>query len=258
MNRFPLIFTHYFKRLLRNPINILVYIVLPMGLVVLNMLANIGMFELQGGDLAANASAVAATATLLATVFMVAFQFFSGELLMENIYSDFEEGPVRWRLSASPVPQRTFLFGAAVACWTFNLVQAILIFSVLAILFDIYWGNPLVLVAVVLIVSIMSQLIGALVSQLAPTRKTATVAINLLCFGMMFLSGFLFIPLGNSAIATFITSYGTPLALAFRAILYAGPVLDNMGHALFNLGLLAVITLVLAALVFTLGRRRTS
>jgi len=258
MNRFPLIFGHYFKRTICNPINLLIYLLLPMGLVTLNMLGNIGMFELMGGDLAAAGDAVAANATLLAAVFMVAFQFFSGELLMENIYDNFKEGPVRWRLLASPVPMRTFLAGAVVANWVFNLLQALLIFTVVGLLFDVRWGNPLMFASVILTVSILSQLIGALVSQVVPKRKAGTVTINVFCLGMMFLSGFLFIPLGDSAIATFITSYGTPLALAYRAILYAGPVLDDMGQALFNLSILGGITLVTAILVFIFGRRRTS
>ncbi|MCL2401982.1 MAG: ABC transporter permease [Oscillospiraceae bacterium] len=256
MNRFSLIFWHYFKRTIRHPIVLVVYILLPMGLVVLNMLGNIGMFELQGGDVAAAADGVAATATLLAAMFMVSFQFFSGELLIESIYDDFTEGARRWRLLASPVPRRTFLSGTAMACWVFSIAQALVIFSVVGLLFDVHWGNPLVFLAVILIVSIMSQLIAALITQLAPKRKTATVSMNILCFAMMFLGGFLFIPLGDSAIATFVQQYGTPLSLAYRAILYAGPVFDDMSQALFNLGILVAITAVLTMLVLALGRRR--
>ena len=256
MSRLSLIFRHYFKRAIKHPINLLVYIGLPVALVVLNMLGAVGLFELQGGDLVANADRVAVQATFLAVMFMVSFQFFSGELLLENIFSDLKEGSVRWRLAATPVPQRTFLSGAVVASWVFNLVQAMIILGVAAVLFDVQWGNPFVLVSVVLLVSILSQLIAALITQLAPKRKTATVAINILCFGMMFLSGVLFIPLGDSAIATFLQQYGTPLALGYRAILYAGPVFDDMGQALFNLSVLGGITLVMAALVFVLGRRR--
>jgi len=254
MSRFFLIFRHYFTRALRDPLNIIVFLCLPLALVALNMLGLIGMFEL-AGESETSASDIAATATVLAAVFMVAFQFFSGELLLYSAY-ELKEGPMRWRLFASPAPPRMFLAGASAASWVFNLVQGFLIFGGIALLFDIYWGNPLILVSVFLLVSIMSQLIAALIFQLAPKRKTASIIINVICFGMMFFSGFLFVPLGNSAIATFLTSYGTPLSLAWRAIVYAGPVLDDMSQAVFNLGVLAAITLVLAALVLILGRRR--
>jgi len=256
MNQFPLIFSHYFKRNIKNTINLLVYIALPLALVLLNMLGLIGLFEMQGGDLAAAADGVAANATVLAAVFMVSFQFFSGELLLEDIFDELKTGPVRWRLFAAPVPQRTFLSGAAMASWLFGIVQALVIFGVVGLLFDVHWGNPLVFIAVILIVSIMSQLIAALITQLVSKRGTAVVVLNILCFAMMFLSGFLFIPLGNSPIATFIQQYGTPLSLGYRAILYAGPVFDDMSRALFNLGILGAITAVLAVLVFALGRRR--
>ncbi|MCL2562688.1 MAG: ABC transporter permease [Oscillospiraceae bacterium] len=256
MSRFPLIFTHYFKRAIRHPLNLLIYIALPLALVVLNMLGNIGMFELQGGDVAAAGDVVAANATFLAVMFMVSFQFFSGELLLENMYNDFKEGSVRWRLSASPVPQRTFILGVALSSWVFNIAQAAVIFGVSAIAFDVRWGNPFVFAAVILLVSILSQLIAAFITQIAPKRRTASVAINITCFGMMLLSGMLFVPLGDSAIATFLQEYGTPLALGYRAILYAGPVFDDMNQALFNLGILAAITAVFAVLVFALGRRR--
>jgi len=256
MNQFPIVFGHYFKRNIKHPINLLVYIGLPLALAVLNMLGNIGVFQMQGGDLAAAADAVAANATFIAVMFMVSFQFFSGELLVEGIYDDLTEGSMRWRLFASPVPQRTFLSGMALASWMFNIVQALVILGVTAIIFDVRWGNPFVLVAAILLISVLSQLIAAFISQVSPKRKTATVTFNILCFAMMFLSGMLFIPLGDSAVAMFIQQYATPLALGYRAILYAGPVFYNMSQALINLGILAAITAVFAVLVFALGRRR--
>jgi len=256
MHRFPLIFGHYFKRAVKHPINLLVYICLPLALIALNTIGMVGLFEMQGSDLATNTDAVAMQTTFLAVMFMISFQFFSGELLLENMYNDLKEGSVRWRLLASPVPQRTFLSGIALSSWIYNIAQALVIFGVTAIAFDVRWGNPLVFVIVLLLVSVLSQLIAALITQLAPKRKTASVAINILCFGMMFLSGMLFVPLGDSAIATFLQQYGTPLALGYRAILYAGPVLDNMAQAWTNIGILAAITAVMAVVVFALGRRR--
>ncbi|MCL2365722.1 MAG: ABC transporter permease [Oscillospiraceae bacterium] len=258
MNRVSTIFAHYFKRSVRHPINLLVYIGLPLALVVLNMLGNIGMFELQGGDLAAAEAGITATATFIAAMFMVSFQFFSGELLIYNLYDDLKEGSVRWRLAATPIPRRAFISGAVMASWIFNLAQAFVLFGVSALVFNVHFGNPLMFVSIILLVSIISQLFAAFISQIAPKRKAATVAFNILCFGMMFLSGMLFIPLGNSPIATFIQQQGTPLALGFRAILYAGPVFDDMSRALLNLGILGIIALVLATLVFVLGRRHKS
>jgi len=259
MSRFPLIFRHYFKRNALNPINLAVYLALPVALVVLNVLGNIGVVEMNVGDIdLLPETVVTQFTTMLAAAFMVSFQFFSGELLLESIYSDFREGPQRWRLLATPVPQRTFLAGLSASSWALNLVQGILIFGIIALAFGVYWGNLLVFIAVLLLISIMSQLLAALFSLLIPKQKLASIVWNLFCFAQMLLAGFFFVPLGDSAFATFMATHGTPLSLGWRAIAYAGPVLYDMSSALFNIGILAAITAViaLAVIILSIGRRK--
>ena len=251
MGRLSLTFTHYFKRAFRDPMNLIFFVLLPVALMMFNMVGGLGMMdEAQMG----NAQQMA---TVLAAVFMVSFQFFSGEVLLYSIFDDIR-GDMRWRLSASPVPRRTFVIGAALASWMFNLLQAALIFGVTAVVFDVYWSEPWVMVAVVLLISVMSQLIAAVITQIAKTRKMGSGISMGLNFGMMALSGFLFIPLGDGPISTFLTTHGTPISLASRAILYAGPVLDDMSEAFFNMGILFAINMVLVVLLFVLGRRRNA
>ncbi|MCL2547299.1 MAG: ABC transporter permease [Oscillospiraceae bacterium] len=254
MSQFTLIFTHYLKRAFRHPVNLLIYIALPLGLAALNMLGAVGMVELtEGADAVTETTAMA---TFLTMLFMVAFQFFSGEQLIYNIFDDLNQGDMRWRLAATPVPKRAFVNGIVAAGWTFNIIQGIVIVGVMALAFGIYWGNLLILVSVFLLVSVMSQLLAALIALLSKTRKTATIVSNIICFGMMLLSGTLFIPLGDSPVAEFVMQYSSPLPIAFRAILYTTPVLDNMNQAIINLGILVAVTVVLAGAVMAVGRRR--
>ncbi|MCL2391126.1 MAG: ABC transporter permease [Oscillospiraceae bacterium] len=253
MSRLPLIFKHYFRRNFSDPSGIIFFLLLPVGLIVLNMVGAIGFVNLAGES---DSVDLAATATLLAAMFMVSFQFFSGDFIIHNIYNDLR-GPISSRLYATPVTQRTFVIGCSLACWIFNVVQAVAIFTVASIFFDVYWGNPLIFIAVVLLTSIMCQLIGALIALTVSTRKVASGIMGGLGFFMMFLSGMLFVSFGDGPVATFITSYATPISLGYRAILFAGPILDDMSSAIFNVGILAALTVVLGGIVYLLGRRRS-
>lgn len=247
MGSLGIVFRNFFRRVLLQPGWLLPNIGLPLGLVVLNLAVGFNMM----GDV--DSGVRAAQATAVAALFTIAFQFFSGEVLMSFIYSELR-GPVSSRLFVSPVPKSVFLIGAVLASWVYNLVQAAAIFGISALVFDVRIGDPFVLVAVILIVSVMSQLLSAMISLIVSKRKTGVGIQMIMCFGFMFLSGALFIPLGNSAPAVFIQSYGTPLGLAWRAILYSGVTQENMRQSMINLGILTAITALLALIVFALNR----
>ena len=249
MSNFMIIFRHYFKRSIFAWQVPILLILLPLGLVTINMFAS-GFVV--GGSYNA---ALTLQASALATTFMIAFSFFSIEVITSIIFEDLK-GSVRWRLFMAPVPQRTFHAAAAVGSLMITIVQGVSIFGLSALFFGARINNLPFFIIVFMVVAVMAQLIGLIISQLAPTLRVASGITYAICFGMMILSGILFIPLGDSALAVFITSYGTPLALATRAIFYAGPILDNMNQAMINLGVLLAITLVLAVANIILGRRR--
>ncbi|MCL2864351.1 MAG: ABC transporter permease [Lachnospiraceae bacterium] len=257
MSNLGLIFKHYFKREATSLVNIGVLLALPMAFIALNLMGNIGMFDLIGEQVGAdltNTFEFTATTTAITILFMVSFQFFAGELILRAINEDLR-GEVRWRLFATPNQGKSFLIGAAASSWVFNLIQGILIFGLSALVFDVYWGNMLVVIPLFLLVSISSQLIASLIAILAPKRAAFGIHTGM-CFLMMFLSGWLFVDFGDGPVARFIMYYVTPLGLGARGILYAGPVGDDMRQALFHLGILAAMTVILAFLVLILGRRQ--
>ena len=249
MKNFAIIFRHYFIRSIRFWQTPVLLILLPLGLVTINMFGN-GFVVGESND-----PIMTLQASAIATTFMIAFQFFSMEVVTNIIFEDLK-GPVRWRLFMTPVPQRTFHAAVSAAGFMVTIVQGISIFGISALVFGARIDNPLFFITVFMIVAVIVQLMGLIISQSAPTLRVASGITYAICFGMMIFSGILFIPLGDSALATFVLSYGTPLALATRAIFYAGPILDNMNQAMINLSVLLAITLVLAVVYMILGRRR--
>jgi len=211
---------------------------------------NLNMFDLEMGGATASVSS-----TIFAALFMVSFQFFSGELVFYRIYEDMR-GTMSNRLFMTPITVRTFIGGVAAASWVFNIVQAALIFAIPALIFGANWGNPLVFIGVLLMISVISQLIGALISLVVPKFGVAKGIHAGLCFLMMGLSGGLPIPIGTNDVMIFIMQYGTPLGLGFQAIINSGYVMDDMPQAMLNMGILACIMVVLAVIVAILAKRR--
>ncbi|MCL2169779.1 MAG: ABC transporter permease [Defluviitaleaceae bacterium] len=249
MNNFGIIFGMFFKRALRDKANIIVLLLLPMGLIALNMVGQMGLAEMMGlGDFDADGFA-----TVMAIVFMASFQYFAGEIILYNIFYDLR-GAASERLYVSPVPMRTFVMGAAASSLMFTLMQGILIFGVTAIFFDVMWGSPLIFFAVLLVTGITSQLIGALIALLSPTRKAASAIITVFCFAQMMTSGYLFVSLGNSPFANWLNSYGTPLALS-TTVLFRSTA-GNYSNAMIAFAWLAGVMAVLGILVAVLAKRR--
>ena len=243
MKNFVLIMKHYFKISFRVWMTPVLLILLPLGIVTVNILANFGT------------DALAEEATVLAAIFMVAFKFFGAEITIYCIFDDLK-GPTRWRLLAAPVPQRTFLAAIAAAGFLVTVVQGAAIFGVCALIFGARWGNPWIFIAVFLTISIMVQVIALLISQVVKTRGAASGIVYVLSFGMMILGGIMFIPLGDGPFASFVTQYGTPFVLGWRAIIYSTHIWDDMTQAVINLGLLWAIMAVLIAANLVLAKAK--
>jgi len=171
-------------------------------------------------------------------------------------------GNVADRLYMSPVTKNKFFAGAIAWSWTFSILQAIIIFTVTYLAFpDNPYPSFWLLATMVLIVSILAQLKGALMPYIAKTRKAADGISAAICFGMMFLSGGLMINFGESDFAQFLMSRSNPLALGWSAIQWdiqyqLGFNDGRSGDIMLNIGILAAITVVLLAVLIVLGRRR--
>jgi hypothetical protein len=92
--------------------------------------------------------------------------------------------------------------------------------------------------------------------------------VYIISFGLMVLSGMMFIPLGDGVIGTFLRNYGTPLSLGTNAIVYAigdrlpgllarvGAESRGIEQAYINIGILAAATLVLGMITAIVAKAK--
>ena len=265
------IFKHFLVRTFRDPMAFIFFLLMPIGLIVLNLTIMDGVVNISGAQtqpeygyeqVETNESNddgveidMVVQATMMTAIFMLSFQFFSADILTYNVFDDLR-GNAKWRLQAAPVPMRKFYVGAALSSWVFNLIQAAAILGVASIFYEVHWGSWPIVVGTILLTSIIAHLIVMLLLQFANSRKLASGVMQGLCFGFMALSGILFVPLGNSPIARFIQDFGTPLGQGINAIGYggAGSIDDalggaggatDIGRALQFLGVMGAVAVVL-------------
>jgi len=228
-------------------------LIIPLGLIGINSVAG-EITLLDGYNLGASFSLPA---------LVLGFQFFNVGIVLAFLYEDFR-GDMRWRLRASPHSLMSFVLPTFMAGWLLSIIFGLVVTAVATIAFNVYLGNLLVFVTVLLLISLMATLIGMLLFLLVKKFSAANTAVYIISFGLMILSGFMF-PLGSSALAEFVQTYGTPLALGTRAIAYSGMLNDldpeifaggGMEQALINIGVLAAITVVLAILALVVSRRQ--
>ena len=259
-----MILMHYFKRILTEPLGILIYIFLPMILVVLNVVLNVGIMDTPDDQMLNGYSMIA---TGIMTIIMVMFQFMGGALVVDYYYRDFKTAQ-RWRLLASPAPLHKFVFASMLACIVFSILSGALIIGVSALFLDAYLHNPFMLVAVLVVMAVFTQLLGLLISLLGPKKATAEAICTLFSFAMVVPAGHMFINFRLGGAAEIIFSRVTPYAQAINAILYSGSlggdlfgnagfIGADMNMALLNLGTLTATTLVLGIIVAIVARRRS-
>ena len=195
--------------------------------------------------------------------FVLSFQFFNMAIVMSYLYEDFRSDR-RWRLRATPHSLMSFVIPTFMAGWFISILFGLVTTIVAAIAFNAYLGNLLVFASVFLLISLMATLVGMLLFLLVKKFSAANTAVYIISFGLMILSGYM-IPLGNSTLAEFLQTSGTPLALGTRAIGYSGKFNDfdpaifagsGMDQALINIAILAAITAVLALAAFVIAKRK--
>ena len=234
-SHFSVVFVHYIKRMLRNPLNLLILVGLPLGIILINTLA---LANTLPEGLAFSDLPAALFITLLITL---SFQFFSSEMLLEFLNYDFR-GEVKNRLFMAPVPRLVYLFAVTLASLLVSLVQGLLIFMVMMIGFGLSFGPVYIWLPALFLISLLAQLIAVLIVLFTKTKQMGTSISMGVGFGLMALSGGLFIPV--NVIPPFLYE-ASPVTLARYAILEGGSV------ALTNLSILGGLIL-LAGLMITL------
>ena len=254
MNRFLLNVIHYTRRATRDYLEIFLIFIIPLGLIIVNGAIFLGdgvMFE--GYNVAMSNFAPA---------FMLSFQFFSGGTMLLLLFKDLK-GEMRNRLGAAPCSKHSFLAPAFFANWLYSIFNAVLLIVVTSLFLNVYWGNLLILALVLGLVSLIAILIFAIVFLLAKTYSTANGLVYAISFGMMFLSGWLLVPIGGNPVGDFLLQY-TPLSLGVNAVVASGMMsgfgffgdAGGIGQSWINIAILAGIALVLGLAAVITARRR--
>jgi len=254
MSNFFLIFRHYFFRMIREPIALLIFILLPLSLVFMNNMINFALVDV--ADDIVNGYSM--SATFVAVAIALLFQFIGGSLVMDAFYTELRAS-LRWRLLAAPVSMNKYMMANLLACIIYSVLMGVLVFAISAIFFNAYLHNPLVVLGVLVTTSTFSQLLGMLLFFLCKRKNAAEAIIGVFAGTMGVGMGFLGINFGRAA--DFIFNNITPLAVSLRAVTFSGfanaDMNADMNIVITNWGILIALTVVLAVAVFTLGRRQT-
>lgn len=241
-------FRHYLRRLTREPLSPLIFVITPVAVVW--VLTIIMAPDNKAEVLAKGYNMVA---TYLSIHMMVLFQLNGGLMLLHFLNHDFLQD-MKWRLRSSPFPTHNLVFAAVGASTVFSFLQGGLIVAITALLFRAYWGNLLVTGLVILMLSLTSHLLVMTIFFLARSTSVTETLSWVVSLTMVVLGGVLF-PMPQNAFFTFMGRYGTPYALARTAITAAGMFEPSTVNLWIGLGGLAGSIIVLGAVVVRLGRR---
>lgn len=253
-----LVFKHYLKRTLTEPVGIGIVTGLPTLLIFILSSVMMGQipenvpYMWQGYNM---------VSTHIAILFMVSFQFFGGNVLLDHIHADFR-GDRRWRMFSMPVKTNDYVFGTLAACFVFSFIQGALIIGISAVFLDVYWGNPWILIATLFACAGLAQLLYMLLFLLFPKKGTVEGLAQVIIFAMMFASGWIGIKMDGTADSTgtafnnFFTQYGTPISLARNAITNSGFLGNDMNNAILSVGILYVLLIALAVAVALIGKHK--
>jgi hypothetical protein len=254
MQNFFWIFKNYFKRATMDKANLLALILLPFGLIAINVIIHNFNAPDDADFLRYGYNMMA---TNIATGFIVSFQFFGIDNLGTWLFQDFKSER-KWRLTASPVPQKVFFLAGATAIWINTMLQSAVLAIASTVIFNVYWGNLWVTVATFAIMSLMVQLIAILAFYTIKDMGSVTGLTYGISFLFMALSGWLMIPRSvfeGIPGVSWLVDYN-PVTLAIDTIRNAGFMGDGLSYAFQNLGILGAMVAVLAVSVFILGRRK--
>ena len=185
---------------------------------------------------------------------------------------------MRWRLLAAPCRVREFFIPAFIANWLVSIALGVVYIIVTAVFLNVYWGNLIVLAAVLALISMIATLSSVLIFIFTSKYSVANAVSYIVAFGLMVLSGNM-IPLtlfGDNAVVNFMLNHGTPLSIGQVAIISSGrlggifegmainiampgfsEIAGGMSRSATNIITLLVITVALGLVTWIASRRRT-
>lgn len=242
-------FQYYLRRIAREPLGLIIFVVLPVLLVFI-----LSFVYTQDKSKEIFVSGYNMVASYLAIGMTLMFQLNGGLYLLNIFYHDLMK-PMKWRLRSTPCPTYTMIFAGIAACIIFTVLQGLMIVFLTSVFFDAYWGNLFVSFVVILFLSIISQLINMILLITMRSLSTAEFFSWFLSWIMAVFGGLMF-PLPDNSFFRFMKEYGSPFSLAQTAINESGFLGTSVANLLLSMAVLFGIVLLLAVIVIQLGRRK--
>lgn len=240
----------YLRRAVRDWLGWILFIILPIGIVV--VLSLIG----SNGDTPnyiQNGYNMPATHASVGIVLM--FQLIAGGYLLHYFKHDFF-GTIKWRLRAAPCPVHNHIFTGIAACTIFTVLQGLFVAASTAIFLNAHWGNWAITVLSILLISLIAQLVNTVLLLIIKSANNAGFLSWAIAYVMTALAGVLFALPDNSFFA-FTQKYGTPVALAKTLIMESGKLRGLGNHAIpICLVALSGYIICFAVVAIILGRRK--
>jgi len=241
---------HYFKRIATHPLNLLIFVLLPVGVAIINNSVIQVFIEDAGGMINARVQA-----TLISAIIIIMFAFFGLSLIYDLLYDDFKS-PRRWRLLAAPTSLSKYIYANGISSTIVSLVSSALIMLSSVIIYDAYLPNMWAFGAVVFVFTIFVQIMGMLIFLLVPKKGTAEAVTHAIVWSTTILSGNMFAAINMGAVLNFIFQRATPNALAMRALFYIIEN-NNIRGAMNYVGFIGIYVVVAAIVVAIVARRRS-
>lgn len=242
-------FRNNLRRASRDPLGLLIFVVLPIFLVFI-----LSFVYTPNNSEEVFVSGYNMIASYIAVGMMIMFQLNGGVYLLYTFHHDLMR-PMKWRLRSTPCPTYILVFSGTAACIIFTVLQGLLIVLFTSVLFKAYWGNLLITLFVILLLSIISQFINMILLLTIRNLSTAEYLSWFFSWIMAVLGGLMF-ALPDNSFFRFMKVYGSPYSLAQTAIKESGFQGTSISNLFISIGALVGIMILLAGIVIILGRRK--
>jgi len=242
---------HYFRRIATHPINLLVFVLLPVGVSIINN----SVLQVVIDDAGATGLVdMRIQYAIVSSVVMIMFAFFGLSLIYDLMYDDFKSAR-RWRLFAAPQSLSKFIYSNALASTVVSLISSALIFLANVLIYDAYIPNIGALIAIVFVFTIFVQILGMLLFLLIPKKGNAEAATHAIVWSTTILSGNMFGMINLGTVGNFIFQRATPNALAINALINI-IIENNISQAMKYVGFIGLYAIAAAIIVAIIARRR--
>lgn len=175
------------------------------------------------------------------------------------VFTDYKEKGILKRLLATPMKPQDFVASQVITRLLVAVVQAAVLLAVGALIFGSHiYGNPLLILLIVLLGSIMFLGLGFTISGLSKTVEAVPAIANIIVFPMLFLSGIFFptssMPGWLQQVVTYLPLQ--PFAKALRAVVGEGASFSAVQGELAWVFGWAIVLVILAIITFRFEEKR--